>query len=79
MVYTTLIPVICSSGNVNAFPSSTAAAALALGISFGVGGGQHQRHRAAHQSALQHKLDSLVLGGVYDWDAWAKQVAADLK
>ena len=56
-----------------------AAAALALGIAFGVGGGQYQRHRAAQQSALQHKLDSLVLGGVYDWDAWAKQVAADLK
>ena len=56
-----------------------AAAALALGIAFGVGGGQYQRHRAAQQSALQHKLDSLVLGGVYDWDSWAKQVAADLK
>ena len=42
-------------------------------------GGQYQRHRATQQSALQYKLDSLVSGGVYDWDAWAKQVAADLK
>ena len=56
-----------------------AAAALALGAALGVGGGQCQRHRVAQQSALQHKLDGHVSGGVFDWDAWAKQVAADLK
>ena len=52
---------------------------MALGVALGVGGGQYQRHHAAQQSALQHKLDGLVSGGIFDLDAWTKQVAAELK